>query len=153
MQREIAFRRLLNIWAVLAEGLGMSDQSPRSLYLILDGLPRYAVDSDVAPFVCIGNGSDFAIRPMRTILGYSLSLYCSMWTGAFPDQHGVFTEFYLNPRDGRIRPGDLFALLPRSSIRRSLLGFCRFLTNRLGFSMIDFLGLPPFASRSFERWP
>src|SRR5207247_5393332 len=42
---------------------------------------------------------------------------------------------------------------PRSSIRRSLLGFCRFLTNRLGFSMIDFLGLPPFASRSFERWP
>src|SRR5437764_2354139 len=69
----------------------------RNLFLILDGV-GYDQLVRFEPAGLGARGARTGLVPLATLLAYSSGIYPSIWTGQYPDEHNVWTEFFLRER-------------------------------------------------------
>lgn len=122
----------------------------RYCYIIVDGLGYAQIQRANLPFLG-GTGAGMGIRPLRTLLAYSSGIYPSIWSGRYPEDHGVWSEFFFDPSAG---PGitDGLRFLPISmSLQRAAKYSCLEALARMDSHPKDYFGLPPSIERFFRR--
>jgi predicted AlkP superfamily pyrophosphatase or phosphodiesterase len=88
--------------------------------------------------------------PLSTLLSYSSGILPSIWSGTYPDENGIWTEFYYSPRkmDKSLQP---FRFIPDGRIKNLLkYGFWDF-SQRLGFEKGTLPGIPENIEHFFKR--
>ncbi len=122
----------------------------RYCYIIVDGLGYAQIQRAEMPFLKqLGLG--MSVRPLRTLLAYSSGIYPSMWSGCYPEEHGVWSEFFFDPSAG---PGmtDGLRFLPISmDLQRGTKYLLVQALARIGMHPKDYFGLPPSVERFFRR--
>lgn len=122
----------------------------RYCYIIVDGLGYDQIRRVDLPFLQdAGFGMD--IKPLRTLLAYSSGIYPSMWSGRYPEEHGVWSEFFFDPHAGRgLTDGLRYLPAVMDSPRRAKYVALATLA-RAGIRPKDYFGLPPSIERYFRR--
>jgi predicted AlkP superfamily pyrophosphatase or phosphodiesterase len=90
------------------------------------------------------------VAPLSTLLSYSSGILASIWSGTYPDENGIWTEFYYSPRkmDKTLKP---FRFFPDSRIKNILkYGFLDF-SQRLGFEKKTLPDIPENIAHFFRR--
>src|SRR5439155_607114 len=72
---------------------GDSECPMRNLFVILDGV-GYDQLAWFKPDGLTSRAERVGLEPLTTLLAYSSGIYPSIWTGQYPDEHNVWTEFY-----------------------------------------------------------
>lgn len=122
----------------------------RYCYIIVDGLGYAQIWRAKMPFLS-QPAPGMSIRPLRTLLAYSSGIYPSIWSGRYPEEHGVWSEFFFDCSAG---PGvtDGLRFLPISlELQRGAKYLLLQMLARTGIHPKDYFGLPPAVERFFRR--
>jgi hypothetical protein len=121
----------------------------RNLLILVDGLGYDQVMVHNPPGLS-KYGRRLGIAPIRTLLSFSSGIYCSIWSGLYPDEHGVWTEYYRSP-DDRFHVSSLFRPLPGKYLPRLFSYLLVSGLNRLGWNGTENFAIPPNLQSCFRR--
>jgi hypothetical protein len=120
-----------------------------NLVIIIDGL-GYDQIARFRPDGLIGRGERNGLVPLTTLLTYSSGIYPSIWSGQYPDEHDVWTEFYRCERPQFALTAPL-GLLPGKYLPRKLSYLALGALRRLGVERAEYFGVPPQLQAQFGR--
>ena len=121
----------------------------RNLIIIIDGV-GYDQLASLQPPGLMSLGRRTGIAPVQTLLSFSSGIYCSIWSGLYPEEHGVWTEFY-RPSDKGARGASVYRPIPGKYLPRVLSFVFRTGLSRLGWKGQDHLAIPPGLQSCFRR--
>lgn len=121
----------------------------RHLFIVIDGI-GYDQIEHFRPAGLIARGERSGLVPLTTLLTYSSGIYPSIWSGQYPDQHLVWTEFFRRSEPRRAVTAPLGRMpgkyLPRKAAYVALAAL-----KRLGMEQPDYAGIPPQIQTYFDR--
>ncbi|HMA35329.1 MAG TPA: alkaline phosphatase family protein [Chloroflexia bacterium] len=123
----------------------------RNLFVILDGV-GYDQVTRFRPAGLLERGARTGLEPLTTLLAYSSGIYPSIWSGQYPDQHGIWTDFYRHPRPRPALTGPL-GVLPGKYLPRQVAYVLLAALARLGVTRREYHGVPPHVQRQFGSTP
>jgi len=92
------------------------------------------------------------VSPLETLLSYSSGILPAMWSGTYPDENGIWNEFYLSPRK-RYRSLKPYHFIPNGRIKNLLKYSFLNSFQRLGFFEETLPGIPEHIEYFFRRIP
>lgn len=135
----------------------MSRAPRRVLCVLVDALRHDYLSPERTPFLA-GLAERGSLARMRPILGYSDSIRATIFTGAYPDEHGYWMEYCYRPGSPAFAPLARLApldRLPSDFVRRGLKfvlskTVVRSLGSRRGYRHLSLRHLPFRALGSFD---
>ena len=123
----------------------------RNLFIILDGV-GYDQVVRFRPDGLIARGERTGLQPLTTLLTYSSGIYPSIWSGQYPDQHDVWTDFNRHARPRPALTGPL-GVLPGKYFPRKVAYVLLAALAQLGVQRPEYYGVPPHVQRHFGCTP
>ncbi|HEU5014607.1 MAG TPA: alkaline phosphatase family protein [Roseiflexaceae bacterium] len=119
------------------------------LFIVIDGIGYDQIER-FQPSGLIERGKRTGLVPLTTLLTYSSGIYPSIWSGQYPDQHLVWTEFFRRPAPRRAVTGPL-GLLPGKYLLRKAAYVALAVLKRLGMEQPEYAAIPPQVQSCFDR--
>lgn len=121
----------------------------RNLVIVIDGVGYDQVEL-FKPEGLVARGERTGLEPLTTLLAYSSGIYPSIWTGQYPDEHNVWTEFYRRnkPRFAITTP---LGLIPGKYLARKIAYVGLAGLERIGIKRPEYYGIPPHIQSKFGR--
>jgi hypothetical protein len=121
----------------------------KTIVVIIDGL-GYDQVVRFAPRGLMSRAEQTGLAPLTTLLTYSSGIYPSIWTGRYPDEHDIWTEFYRRetPNLSPIAP---LGLIPGKYVPRQLGYLALGALRRAGADRGAYYGIPPLLQGHFGR--
>lgn len=91
----------------------------KTIIILADGVsPRQM--REYMPFLS-SYAKKHAYADVVSLLGYSIGIHPSIWTGKYQDEHGIFTTFYYDPEHSPFKWTKWLRLIPMHFLRKNLL--------------------------------
>jgi len=93
----------------------------KTLIFLLDAVRYDQINNKLFPFLSSLQHSNTFLK-LRTLLGYSVGIHPSIWTGLYQENHGRFTIFYYDPKNSSFKNAKWLYLIPSETIRKYFIG-------------------------------
>lgn len=121
----------------------------RNIFIVVDGV-GYDQVARFMPGGLLRQAERRGLCAVDTLLAYSSGIYPSIWSGQYPAEHGVWTEFYRRetPRLALSAP---LRFLPGKYLPRKAAYLWLAALRKLGVKTTDYFAVAPQAQRYFSR--
>ena len=121
----------------------------RNIFIVVDGVGFDQV-ARFMPGGLMRQAERRGLCALDTLLAYSSGIYPSVWSGQYPAEHGVWTEFY---RRKRPRPAmnSPLRFLPGKYLPRKAAYLWLAALRKLGVKTTDYFAVAPEVQRYFSR--
>jgi hypothetical protein len=121
----------------------------RNLVCVIDGV-GYDQVTHFMPRGLAQRGERAGLAPLTTLLAYSSGIYPSIWSGQYPDEHNVWTEFYRLDSPGLAITAPL-KVIPGKYLPRKMAYVALAALQRMGLQRPEYHAIPPALQSKFGR--